>query len=76
MSVNVSSGDIFRTTEHFVTRLDVVMQHHKPECSVENWIAAMKVKVRAEVKMSVFVQVISSNQLKFCYQTWYCDASS
>ena len=32
MSVNVCPDDIFWSREHFVTKLAVVMQHHKPEC--------------------------------------------
>ena len=32
MSVNVFLDDIFRTAEHFVTKLSMVMQHHEPEC--------------------------------------------
>ena len=35
MSVNVCLDDIFWTTEHFVTKLGVIMQHHKPMCSVK-----------------------------------------
>ena len=52
MSVNVCPDDIFWTTEHFVTKLGVVMQHHKQECSLKNWITTIKVKVTAKVKMS------------------------
>ena len=32
MLVNVCLDDIFWTTEHFVTKLGVFMQHHEPEC--------------------------------------------
>ena len=48
MSVNVCLDDIFLTTVHFVTKLGVVMQHHKPDCSVENLIIAIKIKVTAK----------------------------
>ena len=34
MSVNVCP-DIFWTTEHFVTKFGIVMQHHGPECHME-----------------------------------------
>ena len=47
MSVNVCLDDIFLTTEHFVTKRGVVMQQHKPECSVKN-NTAIKVKVTAK----------------------------
>ena len=33
--VNVCPDDIFRTTEHFVTNLGMVMQHREPECHAE-----------------------------------------
>ena len=35
MLVNVCPGDIIQTTEHFITKLGMVMQHHKPECNVQ-----------------------------------------
>ena len=35
MSMNVSTDDFFWTTEHFVTKLGVVMQHYEPECHLE-----------------------------------------
>ena len=59
MSVNVCPDDIFRTTENFVTELGVVMQHHKPECSVKYWITAIKVKVTEKVRMLMCAQMIS-----------------
>ena len=37
MLVDVCPNNIFWTTEHFVTKPVMVMQHHKPECSVEKW---------------------------------------
>ena len=36
--VNVCPDDIFRTTEHFVTRPGMVMQHHKPEHHAEKLV--------------------------------------
>ena len=35
MLVNVCPDDIFLTTEHFVTKPGMVMQHHKPQCHAE-----------------------------------------
>ena len=32
MLVNACPDGIFRTTEHFVAKPDMVVQHHKPEC--------------------------------------------
>ena len=46
--VNVCPDAIFRITEHFVTKFDMVMQHHKPECHAGNNVGAiLKVTVRA-----------------------------
>ena len=33
--VNVCLDYIFWTTEHFVTKPDMVIEHHKPECHAE-----------------------------------------
>ena len=38
MLVTVCPVDIFRTTEHFVTKPDTVMQHHEPECFAEKLV--------------------------------------
>ena len=38
MSVNVCPDNIFRITEHFVTKFWMVMQHHEPECHAGNFI--------------------------------------
>ena len=59
MSVNVCP-DMFWTTEYCVTKRGVMMQHYKPEYSVNNWITAVKIMVTAKAKMSMLVQMISS----------------
>ena len=53
MSVNVCSVDIFWITEHFVTKLGTVMQHHEPECRAEFVVvvAVFNVKVTARAHM-------------------------
>ena len=38
MLVNFCLDDIFWTTEHFVTKPGMVMQHHKPECHAEKFV--------------------------------------
>ena len=43
MWVNVCLNDAFWTTEHFVTKLGMVVQHHEPECHVEKQLGVMKV---------------------------------
>ena len=130
MSVNVFLNDIFWTSEHFVTKLGMVMQHHEPECHAgKRMFSIFKVKVTARahnynqnmalssisselliswqpnsvrwyiiISQSVLWQKLDccvqgkghSEGLKckclsrwyllnlqiFCYQTWYCDAST
>ena len=56
--VNVCPDDIFRTTEHFVTRPGMVMQHHKPECCAEKLVHCVQCKGHNEVfyqNMTIFV---------------------
>ena len=36
MSVNVCPDDIFWTVEHFLTKLGMFMQHHKPGCHAKD----------------------------------------
>ena len=44
--------DIFWTTEHFVTKLGMVVQHREPECHAEKKLFAIfKVKVTARAHM-------------------------
>ena len=38
MLVNVCPDDIFSTTQHLVTKLGMIMQHHKPECHAEKLV--------------------------------------
>ena len=38
MLVNVCPDNIFRTTEHFVTKHGMVLQHCKPECHAEKLV--------------------------------------
>ena len=38
MLVNVCLDDVFWATEHFVIKLDMRMQHHKPECHAEKLV--------------------------------------
>ena len=37
MSVNVFLDDILGTTENFVAKLGLEMQHHEPESCEKNW---------------------------------------
>ena len=50
MSVNVCRDDIFRITEHFVTKFGMVMQHHEPECHVDNFVVVAVFKVKVTVR--------------------------
>ena len=48
MSVSVCPDDIFGTTEHFVTKPGVLMQHHKPECRAETVVHCVQCQGHSE----------------------------
>ena len=67
-SVTVCLDDIFRTSEHFVTELGMVLQHHEPEPHVEEILfAVFKVKVMVRARnfyyQNMNLSTISSTQL-------------
>ena len=77
MLVNVCPDDIFWTTEHFVTKPSIVMQHHKPECHAEKkWFTVFNVKVTARVYIiKIWLFFALSSKLLVCLQPnlvwWY-----
>ena len=42
MLVNVCPDIIFCTTEHFVTKLGMIMGHHEPECHAEELVYCLQ----------------------------------
>ena len=96
MLENVCPDDIFWTTDHFDTKLGMVMQHDVPESQAEEQNCCLQCQGHSEglynqnvtistprswsqqrVKMSVFVQMISTTLPSCCcrfYETLYCDA--
>ena len=48
MLVNVCPNDIFRTTEHFVTKPGMVMQYHKPACHAEKLVHCVQCEGHSE----------------------------
>ena len=68
---------IFWTVDSLASKLDLMIHHHKPECLVKK-IGLLYSRSRSQqgVKMSVFSRWYLLNQLRFCFQTWYCDTSS
>ena len=65
MLVNVCLDDIFRTTEHFVAKPGMVMQHHKPECHAEKLVHC--VQCQGLYNQNVTISVVSS-KLLICLQ--------
>ena len=54
-----------------VTKLGLILQYHKPECPVEKWITAFKVRVTVKVQnISNCLFGYLLNHRTFCYQTW------
>ena len=77
MAVSVCLDDIFLTTERFVIKPGVVVQHHKLECFVEKLVYCDQGQSHSKgSKCQCMSRWYLLNQQTFCYQTWYCDASS
>ena len=47
-NVSVYPDDIFKTAQHFVTKLGIVTHHHELECLPKYWFVISKVKVTAK----------------------------
>ena len=62
MSVNVCPDDIFWTTEHFVTKLGMFMQHHEPECHAEKLVHCLQCQGYSEG--------LYNQNITFCYLFW------
>ena len=62
MSANVCPDDIFWTTEYFVTKPGMVMQHHKPECRVEKFVHCVQCQGHSKglYNQNMTVSVVSS----------------
>ena len=70
MLVNVCSDNIFWTTEHFVTKPGMVVQHHKPE---KNWFTVFNVTVTVRayiIKILLFLLYLL-NCWPICNLTWF-----
>ena len=48
ISVNVCLDDIFWITEHFITKLGMVMQHHGPKCHARKLVCCLQVQGHSE----------------------------
>ena len=63
----------FWTADWFATKLGLIVQYHKPECPVEKWITAFKVKVTAKVHfVTKFGLVMQHHEPKSCGTFCYC----
>ena len=65
MLVNVCPDDIFWTTEHFVAKPGMVMQHHKPKCHAEKMVHCVQCQGHSEglYKQNMTISVVSSKLL-------------
>ena len=64
----------FWTADFLPTRLGRMIGYHRQERLVEK--LAFKVKVTERSKCQCLSRYYLLNRQTFCYQTWYCDASS
>ena len=65
MLVNACPDNIFLTTEHFVTKPGMVMQHHKPECRAEKLVLCVQCQGHSEglYNQNMTISVVSSKML-------------
>ena len=65
MLVNVCPDSIFWTTEHFVAKRGMVVQHHKPECHAEKLVHFLKCQGHSEglYNKDMTISVVSSKLL-------------
>ena len=68
LSVNVCLDDIFWTTEHFVAKVGMVMQHPEPEFHAEFLLLLLSSRSRSQRGF------ISSKYDSFCYIFWIVDS--
>ena len=63
--VNVCPDDIFLTSEHFVTKPGMVVQHHKPKCHAENFVYYVQCQGHRKdlYNQNMTVSVVSSKLL-------------
>ena len=63
--VNVCLDNIFWTTEHFVAKPGMVMQHHKPKCYTEKLVHCAECQGHSEgfYKQNMIIFVVSSKLL-------------
>ena len=61
MLVNVCPGDIFWTTEYFVAKPGMVMQHHKQQCHAEKLVHCVQCRGHSEglYNQSMIISVVS-----------------
>ena len=65
MLVNVCPDDIFLTSEHFVTKPGMVVQHHKPKCHAEKLVHCFQCQGHSEglCYQNMTISVVSSEML-------------
>ena len=65
MLVNVCPDNIFWTTDHFDTKLDMVRQHHEPKCHEEKLVCCLQCQGHSEglYNQNMIISTLSSNLL-------------
>ena len=66
---------IFWTVDSLATKLGLLIHHHKRECLVKKH-GLLHSRSRSQWRSKCFSWWYLLNCETFCYQTWYCDASS
>ena len=65
MLLNVCPDDIFWTTNHFDTKLGMVMQHHELECYAEKLVRCLQCQGHSEglYNQTMTISALSSKQV-------------
>ena len=78
MLTNVCLDDIFRTADHFDTKLGVVMQHHEPEYCADKLVSCLQCQGRSkglyDQNMTTSTHLL--NSWSICNQTWFGSTAS
>ena len=71
-------NSLLPTTEHFVTKLGMVMQHHEPECLVKKIVCCLQGEgdSKGSFDQNMTLSTISYELLIPWQQTWSEDMSS
>ena len=65
--------DIFKTAEHFATKLGIVMHHNGLECQIKRFVCYFQGQghSKGSYEQNMTVSTVSSELLILFYKTWF-----